>query len=115
MHQRAGERRKITVINDSAARHLSIDSPTPINESWRSLCFIKVATYEILKRARQQHNTALQRAGRDLPLKESKEEEEEEKIEKEKKDRDGNSSRNSADSRKDSGNTHISVSETEAA
>ncbi|CAK6965492.1 Hypothetical predicted protein [Scomber scombrus] len=113
MHQRAGERRKITVINDSAARHLSIDSPTPINESWRSLCFIKVATYEILKRARQQHNTALQRAGRDLPLKESKEEEEEE--ERKKKDRDGNSRRNSADSRKDSGNTHISVSETEAA
>lgn len=59
------------MINDSAARHLSIDSLTPINESRRSLCFIKVATYEILKRARQQHNTALQRAGCDLLLKES--------------------------------------------
>lgn len=60
MHQRAGEEKKnIGMINDSAARHPSIDSLTPINEGQRCLGFIKVATYEILKWARQQHNVEL--------------------------------------------------------
>lgn len=47
------------MINDSAARHPSTDSLTPINEGQRCLGFIKVATYEILKRARQQRNVEL--------------------------------------------------------
>ena len=60
MHQRAGEeKKKMGMINNSAARHPSIDSLTPINEGQRCLGFIKVATYEILKWARQQHNVEL--------------------------------------------------------
>lgn len=106
MHQRAGEGEKTWMINDSAARHLSIDCLTPINEGQRSLCFIKVATYEILKWAWLQHNTELQRTGPDLLQKENEEGEKKE---------DGKSRRNRADSIKDSGNTPISVSETEAA
>lgn len=52
-------KKNIGMINDSAARHPSIDSLTPINEGQRCLGFIKVATYEILKWARQQHNVEL--------------------------------------------------------
>lgn len=108
MHQRAGEEKKnIGVINDSAARHPSIDSLTPINEGQRCLGFIKVATYEILKWARQQHNVELHMTSHQK-RKRRREKRKGGRCEEQKK-------KNSADSRRGSGNTHISVSETEAA
>lgn len=100
-------KKNIGMINDSAARHPSIDSLTPINEGQRCLGFIKVATYEILKWARQQHNVELHMTSHQK-RKRRREKRKGGRCEEQKK-------RNSADSRRGSGNTHISVSETEAA